>query len=63
MVMVLQFDGWRSGKATDHDGDGCMDGTAQDRDADNDGVPDDRDKCARGMVCGVVWSSVVCRVL
>jgi len=41
--------GWRSGRATDHDQDGCED-TSQDLDRDNDGVPDSDDRCAAGKV-------------
>jgi len=37
---------WRSGRATDFDGDGCQDGL-EDSDQDNDGVNDDRDNCPK----------------
>lgn len=36
--------GWKSGRATDFDGDGCADGL-QDKDVDNDGILDERDSC------------------
>eukprot|EP00929_Paragymnodinium_shiwhaense_P103158 TRINITY_DN66464_c0_g1_i1.p2 TRINITY_DN66464_c0_g1~~TRINITY_DN66464_c0_g1_i1.p2 ORF type:complete len:441 (+),score=92.81 TRINITY_DN66464_c0_g1_i1:117-1439(+) len=36
--------GWRSGKATDFDGDGCQDGV-EDDDRDNDGIADAHDAC------------------
>eukprot|EP00401_Gymnodinium_catenatum_P083213 CAMPEP_0117520630 /NCGR_PEP_ID=MMETSP0784-20121206/33266_1 /TAXON_ID=39447 /ORGANISM="" /LENGTH=298 /DNA_ID=CAMNT_0005316627 /DNA_START=111 /DNA_END=1003 /DNA_ORIENTATION=+ len=36
--------GWRSGKATDFDSDGCQDGV-EDLDRDNDGVRDFNDQC------------------
>jgi len=36
--------GWRSGRATDFDSDGCQDGV-EDPDKDNDGVEDAKDRC------------------
>lgn len=38
-------DNWLSGLATDFDGDGCRDGTAEETDKDNDGVLDINDGC------------------
>ena len=41
--------GWRSTSLTDHDGDGCRDGTDEENDDDNDGVPNMADACRNGM--------------
>ena len=51
-------DDWVSGRATDHDGDGCRDGSSEDDDRDNDGVPDVRDTCVAGLRAGIFRSNL-----